>query len=229
LKQNYPDISGGRYVDLLHFLYGEPTTYYWGQGDQYGMVYARTTPYYDGTTADSAGLVKLYYTTGVAPTDAQAFSVTWGMPETDEGGGSGGRRRSGVSPWLVALVPTIACRSMFCTSLSPELVGPLPPFPGDRALPNTGYSFMLMYLGNSSRHRVKVYVEDGYVISSGPPINVTRARNYKLVEIDKEWRPFEAVIVGPGWWVPYQRLDACGSMPVGASSIYATPDWTGPS
>ena len=228
LKQNYPDISGGRYVDLLHFLYGEPTTYYWGQGDQYGMVYAHTEPYYAGTTADRAGSVKLYYTTGVAPTDAQTFSVTWGMPETDEGSGSGGGRRRGVSPWLVALVPTTACRSMFCTSLSPEVLGPLPPFPGDRALPNMGHSIMLMYLGNSSRHRVKVYVEDGYVISSGPPMNVSRVWNYKLVEIDKEWKPFEAVVVGPGWWVPYRRLGPCDTMPVSASSIYATPDRLGP-
>jgi hypothetical protein len=133
-----------------------------------------------------------------------------------------------VSPWLVALVPTAACRSMFCTSLSPELVGPLPPFPGDRALPNTGYSIMLMYLGNPSKHWVKVYVEDGYVISSGPPINVTRARNYKLVEIDKEWRPFEVLIAGPGWWVPYRRLGPCDTMPISVQSIYATPDRLGP-
>jgi len=228
LKQNYIDISGGRYVDLLHFLYGEPTTYYWGQGDQYGMVYARTEPYYAGTTADRAGSVKLYYTTGVAPTDAQAFSVTWGMPETDEGSGSGGGRRNGVSPWLVALAPTTACRSMFCTSLSPELLGPLPPFPGDRALPNFGYSIMLMYLGSTGRHGVKIYVEDGYVISSGPPIDVSKVQNYKLIEIDKEWKPFEAVVVGPGWWVPLRQLDACGSMPVSASSIYTTPDRLGP-
>jgi hypothetical protein len=228
LKKNYPEISGGRYLDLLHFLYGEPTTYYWGQGDQYGMVYARTTPYYDGTTADRAGSVKLYYTTGVAPTDAQTFSVTWGMPETDEGSGSGGRRRSGVSPWLVALVPTTACRSMFCTSLSPEVLGPLPPFPGDRALPNMGYSFMLMYIGEAGRHKVKVYVEDGYVITSRQSINVAKVQNYKLIEIDKEWRPFEAVIVGPGWWVPYRRLGPCETMPVSASSIYTTPDRLGP-
>jgi hypothetical protein len=39
---------------------------------------------------------------------------------------------------------------MFCTSLSPELLGPLPPFPGDRALPNMGYSFMLMYVGEQA-------------------------------------------------------------------------------
>ena len=226
LKRNYPDISRDRYVDLLHFLYGEPTTYYWGQGDQYGMVYARTARHYAGTTADSAGMAKLYHTTGVGPTDAQTFSVTWGMPETDED--SGGRRRSGVSPWLVALVPTAACRTMFCTSLSPEVLGPLPPFPGDRALPNTGYSIMLMYLGPTGKHRVKVYVEDGYVISSGPPINVTRAHNYKLVEIDKEWRPFEAVIVGPGWWAPYRRLGPCETMSIRASSIYAAPDRVGP-
>jgi hypothetical protein len=117
---------------------------------------------------------------------------------------------------------------MFCTSLSPEVLGPLPPFPGDRALPNMGYSIMLMYIGETGRRRVKVYVEDGYVISSGPPIEVTRAHNYKLVEIDKEWRPFEAVIVGPGWWVPYRRLGPCETMSVRASSIYATPDRLGP-
>jgi hypothetical protein len=59
-------------------------------------------------------------------------------------------------------------------------------------------------------------------------MNVTRAWNYKLVEIDKEWRPFEAVVVGPGWWVPYRRLGPCETMPVSASSIYATPDRLGP-
>jgi hypothetical protein len=225
LKKNHPDISGGRYVDLLHFLYGEPTTYHWGQGDQYGMVYARTMPYYADTTADAAGSVKLYYTTGVAPTDAQTFSVTWGMPETSEGISRGG---DGVSPWLVALVPTMACQSMFCTSLSPELLGPLPPFPGDRALPSFGHSFMLMYVGETGRRRVKVYVEDGYVVTSRQSINITRVRNYKLVEIDKEWRPFEAVIVGPGWWVPYRQLGPCEAMPINVQSIYATPDWIGP-
>jgi hypothetical protein len=221
LKQNHLDISGGRYVDLLHFLYGEPTTYYWGSGDQYGMVSIHTARYYASTTADAAGSVKLYYTTGVDPTNAGALFIP-SMPQTVGGGGGG------VSPWLVSLAPTTACRSMFCTSLSPEVQGPLPPFPGDRALPNMGYSIMLMYLNKTGRHRVKVYVEDGYIITSRQSINVSRAKNYKLVEIDKEWKPFEAVVVGPGWWVPLRQLDACGSMPVGASSIYATPDWTGP-
>jgi hypothetical protein len=117
---------------------------------------------------------------------------------------------------------------MFCTSLSPELLGPLPPTTGGRALPNFGYSIMLMYIGPSSRHRVKVYVEDGYVITSRQSINVSRVRNYKLVEIDKVWRPLEAVVVGPGWWVPIRPLNTCSSMPVNASTIYATPDWTGP-
>jgi hypothetical protein len=222
LKQNHPDISRGRYLDLLHYLYGEPTVYYWGAGDQYGMVSVRTARYYASTTADSAGSVKLYYTTGIKPTDVGALDI-WSAPQTVGGGGGGG-----VSPWLVSLAPTTACRSMFCTSLSPEVLGPLPPFPGDRALPNFGYSIMLMYIGETGRHRVKVYVEDGYVISSGPPMNVSRAWNYKLVEIDKEWRPFEAVIVGPGWWVPYRRLGPCDTMPVSASSIYATPDRLGP-
>lgn len=222
LRQNHPDISGGRYVDLLHFLYGEPTTYYWGSGDQYGMVYLHTARYYASTTADSAGSAKLYHTTGIDPTDAGALFIpsapqTVGKDVTDP-----------VSPWLVWLVPTAACRSMFCTALSPEVLGPLLPFPGDRALPNFGYSIMLMYLNSTSRQRVKVYVEDGYVISSGPPMNVTRARKHKLVEIDKEWKPFEAVIVGPGWWAPYRRLSPCETMPVSASSIYATPDRLGP-
>jgi len=220
LKQNHLDISRGRYLDLLHFLYGEPTTYYWGNGDQYGMVSVRTARYYAGTTADAAGQVKLYHTTGIDPTSAGALFI----PSMSQTVGGGGDR---ASHWLVSLVPTTACRTMFCTSLSPELIGPLPPSSGDRALPNMGYSFMLMYIGEAGRHRVKVYIEDGYVISSGPPINVTRARNYKLVEIDKEWRPFEAVVVGPGWWVPYQRLGPCETMPVNASSIYTTPDWTG--
>ena len=231
LKNNYPDISGGRYVDLLHFLYGEPTTYYWGNGDQYGKVYAHTAPYYAGTTADSAGTDKLYYTVGVQPTDAAAFfAVSWGMPQYiggDTGNNVNNRVTKTVSTWLVALVPTAACRSMFCTSLSPEILGPLPPFPGNRALPNTGYSIMVMYLGNSNSHRIKVYIEDGYVISSNP-LKVSRARNYTLVEIDKYWNPFDAVIVGPGWWVPYQPLGPCDTMPVSASSIYATPDRTGP-
>ena len=221
LKQNHLDISRGRYVDLLHFLYGEPTTYYWGNGDQYGMVSVHTARYYASTTANPSGSVKLYHTTGVDPTNAGALFIP-SMSQTVGGGGGGG-----VSPWLVALVPTTACRSMFCTSLSPEVLGPLPPFPGDRALPNMGYSIMLMYIGETGRHRVKVYVEDGYVISSGPPINVSRARNYKLIEIDKEWKPFETVVTGPGWWVPLRQLDACGSMPVGASSIYTTPDRLG--
>ena len=228
LLRNHPDISGGRYVDMLRLLYGEPVVYYWGQGDQYGAVSVHTDRRYGQTTADAAGQAKLYHVTGIAPTDAGVLDISWSMPQTVGGGGGGGGGTDTVSHWLVWLVPTVACQSMFCTSLSPEVLGPLPPFTGDRALPNMGYSIMLMYIGETGRHRVKVYVEDGYVISSGPPINVSRVRNYKLVEIDKEWRPFEAVIVGPGWWVPYRRLSPCETMPVGASSIYATPDWLGP-
>ena len=37
----------------------------------------------------------------------------------------------------------------------------------------------------------------------------------------------EAVVVGPGWWVPLRELGPCETMPVNASSIYTTPDWTG--
>ena len=229
LLKNHPDISSGRYVDMLHFLYGEPVVYYWGQGDQHGAVSVHTDRRYEQTTADAGGQAKLYHVTGAAPTDAGMLDISWSMPQTVGGGGDGGGNVTDtVSSWLVWLVPTIACRSMFCTSLSPEVLGPLPPFSGDRALPNFGYSIMLMYIGEKARHRVKVYVEDGYVVSSGPPMNVTRVRNYKLVEIDKEWRPFEAVIVGPGWWVPYRRLGPCETMLVSVSSIYATPDWLGP-
>jgi hypothetical protein len=221
----YRDLTGGRHPDLLHFLYGEPTTYRWGGGAavETGMVTVRTDRYYDGTTADAAGSHMLYYVSGILPTDATALFLGWNVRQTS--GGGGGNR---TYHWLVWLVPTTACRSMFCMSLSPEVLGPLPPFVGDRALPNAGYSIMLMYIGEAGRHRVKIYVEDGYVVSSGPPINVTRARNYKLVEIDKEWRPFEAVVVGPGWWVPYRQLGPCETMPVNASSIYATPDRLGP-
>jgi len=228
LLKNHPDISGGRYVDMLRLLYGEPVVYYWGQGDQYGAVSVHTDRRYGQTTADAAGQARLYHVTGIAPTDAGMLDISWSMPQTIGGGGGGGGGTDTVSPWLVFLVPTMACRSMFCTSLSPELVGPLPPTTGDRALPNAGYSIMLMHLGPPSRHRVKVYVEDGYVISSGPPINVARVGNYTLVEIDKEWSPLEAVVVGPGWWVRYQRLGPCDTMPVGASTIYATPDKLGP-
>jgi len=229
LLRNHPDISGGRYVDMLRLFYGEPVVYYWGQGDQYGVVSVHTDRRYEQTTADASGQARLYHVTGIAPTDAGMLDISWSMPQTiGGGGGGGGGGTDAVSPWLVWLVPTMACRSMFCVSLSPEVLGPLPPFSGDRALPNFGYSFMLMYVGEAGRRRVKIYVEDGYVISSGPPINVTRARNYKLVEIDKEWRPFEAVVVGPGWWVPYQRLGPCETMPVSASSIYSTPDRLGP-
>ncbi len=221
LHSHYSGLTGGRYPDLLHFLYGEPTTYYWGSGvpTETGMVSVRTQRYYDQTTADPGGSHPLYYVSGKLPTDAAVLYIISAhqlVGDDDE-----------VTQWLVFLVPTAACRSMFCTSLSPELLGPLPPFFGDRALPNMGYSIMLMYIGKTGRHRVTVYVEDGYVISSGPPINVTRARNYKLVEIEKEWRPFEAVIAGPGWWVPFRRLDTCKTMPVSASSIYASPDRTG--
>ena len=231
LKQNHRDISGSLYIDLLRFLYSEPTTYYWGQGDQYGAVSVHTDPRHGRTTADSSGLIRLYHTTGIAPTDVAALIIipapyNAGTPV----GGSAGEPDPPPPPlpkWLVFAVPTAACRSMFCTSLSLELIGPLPPVAGDRALPNMGYSIMLMYIGEAGRRRVKVYVEDGYIISSGPPINVSRARNYTLVEIDKEWKPLEAVVVGPGWWVPYQRLSPCETMPVSAPSIYATPDWTG--
>jgi hypothetical protein len=229
LTRNYPEISRNRRLDLLHYFYGEPVVYYWGGGDQRGTVDVRTTPYYAGTTADPAGQSKLYYTGGIAPTDATAMVIPSAPQSVGIRSGGGGECVDcDVSYWLVSLVPTTACRSMFCTSLNPELLGPVPSFAGDRALPNMGYSITLMYIGKTGRHRVKVYVEDGYVISSGPPMKVTRARNHKLVEIDKEWRPLEAVVVGPAWWVPLRQLDACGSMPVHASSIYVTPDRPGP-
>jgi hypothetical protein len=233
LKRNHKDISEGRYVDLLRFFYGEPTTYYWGQGDQYGAVSVHTDPHYDQTTADSSGRVLLYHVTGIAPTDvATLIVIPAPYNATAVGGGSDGSQPPPPPPklpkWLIFIVPTAACRSMFCTLLSPELLGPLPPVAGDRALPNMGYSIMLMYIGETDKRKVKIYVEDGYVISSGPPMNVTKARNHKLVEIDKEWKPFEAVVVGPGWWVPYRRLGPCETMPVRASSIYTTPDRPGP-
>jgi hypothetical protein len=226
LKRNHRNISGGLYLDLLRFLYGEPVVYYWGQGDQYGAVSAHTERRYESTTADAAGRDRLYHTKGIAPTDIATLII---IPapynaSTPVGGPQPPPPPPPPPKWLVFAVPTVACRSMFCTSLSPEVLGPLPPTAGDRALPNMGYSFMLMYIGEAGRRRVKVYVEDGYVISSGPPINVTRVRNYRLVEIDKEWKPLEAVVVGSGWWVPYRRLGPCETMPVGASSIYATPD-----
>jgi len=228
LKHNYPEISGGRYVDMLHYLYGEPTTYYLGNGDQRGMVFLRTTPRYENTAADINGTLKLNYTTGITHTDVAVFSLPFSLPRWGGWTQPSSPQPSSLSSWLVFLVPTMACRSMFCTSLSPELVGPLPPTTGDRALPNMGYSIMLMHLGPPSRHRVKVYVEDGYVASSGPPINVARVRNYTLVEIDREWSPLEAVVVGPGWWAPIRPLNHCGSMPVNASTMYTTPGWIGP-
>ncbi len=232
LYSHYSGLTGGRYPDLLHFLHGEPTAYHLGSSvvTETGMVTVRTQRYYDYTTADPGGSHPLYYVSGNLPTDAAVLYIISARQRIGGGGGGGdGSTDDGdeVTPWLVFLVPTAACRSTFCTSLSPELLGPLPPFFGDRALPNAGYSIMLMYIGKAGRHRVAVYVEDGYVISSGPPINVTRARNYKLVEIDKEWRPFEAVIVGPGWWVPLRRLGPCETMPLNVSSIYATPDRAG--
>jgi hypothetical protein len=252
ILRRYPDISGGRHPDLLHVFYGEPTVYRWGGGDQHGAVYVHTDRRETHTTADDAGRHKLYYVTGIAPTDA-LMGYVLSLPQHHEGrrggggggggggaeeavgevvawGGGGRREDGGGGPghWLVWLVPTAACRSMFCTALRPEVVGPLPPFPGDRALPNMGYSFVLMYIGDRGRHRVAVYVEDGYVISSGFSLTVSRVRNYKLVEVDKVWEPFEAVIVGPGWWVPYRPLGHCKTMSLNTSSIYATPERTGP-
>jgi hypothetical protein len=79
--RNYPDISGGRYIDLLHFLYGEPVVYYWGNGDQYGVVSVRTAQYYARTTADAAGQVKLYHTTGIRPTDVVAVFIESATPD----------------------------------------------------------------------------------------------------------------------------------------------------
>jgi len=227
LLTNYPDISGGRYLDLLHLLYGDPTAYYWGSGDQYSAVAVHTASYYDYTTADAAGLIKLYHVEGIAPADVAALFVP-SAPQVGGGNGSNNANNpSGVGPWLVSLVPTAACRSMLCTSLSPELLGPLPPFPGDRALPDLGYSIMLTYIGPPGAHDVKVYVGSGYVISSNPSLTFSSVRDYELAEIDMQWSPMQAVVVGPGWWVPYRPLAPCSSMPLNASSIYATPDSTG--
>jgi hypothetical protein len=60
LLKNHPDISGGRYVDMLRLFYGEPVVYYWGQGDQYGAVTVHTDRRYGQTTADAAGRARLY-------------------------------------------------------------------------------------------------------------------------------------------------------------------------
>jgi hypothetical protein len=90
---------------------------------------------------------------------------------------------------------------------------------------------MLTYIGPPGRHRVKVYVGSGYVLSydpsSKPSLTFSSVRGYKLAEIDKEWSPLQAVVVGPGWWVPYRPLAPCSSMPLDVSSIYVTPDSTG--
>jgi hypothetical protein len=224
LLRNYPDISGGRYVDLLHLLHGDPTAYYWGSGDQYSAVAVHTASYYGYTTADSAGLIKLYHVNGIAPADAAAPFVP-SVPQHSKTGNT--NNTSDVGLWLVSLVPTAACRSMFCTSLSPELLGPLPPFPGDRAMPDLGYSIMLTYIGPPGAHDVKVYVGSGYVLSSKPSLTFSSVRNYKLAEINMQWSPMQAVVVGPGWWVPYRPLAPCDSMPLDASSIYVTPDSVG--
>jgi hypothetical protein len=232
LLRNYPDISGGRYLDLLHLLYGDPTAYYWGSGagDQYSAVAVHTASYYGYTTADAAGLIKLYHVNGIAPTDVAALFVP-SAPQLSNGSNNA-NNPSGVGPWLVSLVPTAACRSMLCTSLSPELLGPLPPFPGDRALPDLGYSIMLTYIGPPGAHDVKVYVGSGYVLSynpsSNPSLTFSSVRDYELAEINMRWSPMQAVVVGPGWWVPYRPLAPCSSMPLNASSIYATPDGAGP-
>ena len=230
LLRNYPDISGGRYVDLLHLLHGDPTVYYWGSGDQYSAVAVHTASYYGYTTADSAGLIKLYHVNGIAPADAAAPFVP-SVPQLSKTGNTNTNNPSGVGAWLVSLVPTAACRSMFCTSLSPELLGPLPPFPGDRAMPDLGYSIMLTYIGPPGAHDVKVYVGSGYVLSynpsSKPSLKLSSVRNYKLAEINMQWSPMQAVVVGPGWWVPYRPLAPCDSMPLDASSIYVTPDSVG--
>jgi hypothetical protein len=131
--------------------------------------------------------------------------------------------------WRVSLVPTAACRPMFCAALSPEVLGPLPPVIGDRALPGMGYSVMITLEG---RHCVdlivRIYVEDGYVVSSDPSIRVTRVRNYKLAEIDRHWYGYETIVIGPGWWVFYQPHGPCETMSIRASSIYVTPNRTGP-
>jgi hypothetical protein len=226
LLRNYPDISGSRYVDLLHLLHGDPTAYYWGSGDQYSAVAVHTDTHYDYTTADSAGLIKLYHVKGIAPADA-AVPFAPSAPQLSKTGSNNANNPSGVGPWLVSLVPTAACRSMFCTSLSPELLGPLPPFPGDRAMPDLGYSIMLTYIGPPGAHDVKVYVGSGYVLSSKPSLTLSSVRNYKLAEINMQWSPMQAVVVGPGWWVPYRPLAPCDSMPLDASSIYVTPDSVG--
>jgi hypothetical protein len=168
MYSHHRGLTGGRHPDLLRFIYGEPTTYRRGSEVtvETGMVSVRTERRYEQTTADAAGSRRLYYVTGKLPTDTKALYVIPIRQFIDRG------TTSEVTPWLVFLVPTAACRTMFCTSLSPEVFGPLPPFTGDRALPNMGYSIMLMYLNSTDRRRVKVYVEDGYVISSGPPINI---------------------------------------------------------
>jgi hypothetical protein len=134
------------------------------------------------------------------------------------------------SPWALYLVPTTACNSLICADVRPALWGPAPGPAADLALPGAGYSFLLMYLGEPKQTTVKIYVEMGYVVSSGRGgVEYRWVRSYKLHEVTKRWDFLDAVYIGPGWHRSYTPLPPCQPLYVDADAVYVTPaNWTGP-
>ena len=134
------------------------------------------------------------------------------------------------APWALFLVPTTACASLICTELKPTLWGPAPGPTADLALGGAGYSFLLVYLGEAKRSTVRVYVEMGHVLEKARDgVRHRWVRDYLLAEVDRYWRPLDAVYVGPRWAVDYRPLSACERLELGVDAIYVTPvNWTGP-
>ena len=199
-----------------------------------GAVYGLSQ--YRNTTKDEYGAYPLYQQT------AQGFFYNYvfvGANGDEKPAGWTDALPLGISsmvpnstgPWALFLVPTTACASLICTELKPTLWGPAPGPTADLALAGTGYSFLLVYLGEETRERrVRIYVEMGYVAERARDGMRHRwVRDYLLAEVDRYWRPLDAVYVGPRWAVDYRPLSACQPLELGVDAVYVAPvNWTGP-
>ncbi|ACB40140.1 hypothetical protein [Pyrobaculum neutrophilum] len=131
-------------------------------------------------------------------------------------------------PWLVYLAPTTLCDAPICTAVDARIWGPAPgPIP-DVALPNAGYTFLVIYTGSEINATLRLYVEMGKVAEPGG-LRYRDVGGTPLAEVRKTWRPLDGVYVGPGWWIGYTPLGACHSIHIGQRPVYITPaNWTGP-
>ena len=249
----------GGFKDFMNVVFGDPTLYYWyryhlrlfgfnpqiGDWDieagcttevphyvsMLGSVYGG--PDYRNTT--KADRMRLFHQTAQGDFYNYVFEVIDGdgMPPgfTDALPlGVASMVSNSTSPWALYIVPTTVCNSLICADFRPALWGTARGPAVDLTLPGAGYSFLLVYLGETKQTTVRIYVEMGYVASRGRSgVEYRWVRSYKLHEVTKRWNFLDAVYIGPGWHRSYTPLPPCQPLYVDADAVYVTPaNWTGP-